>query len=136
MHDEIIFSPDPRTDQNGFIGVNDDSEYDSINIHLHSNGADGSVAALLERNETDYYQLLLYDKSTKSFDDKKVFTETYDVNTICDKIEQWFDDRHLQAHLVGGRERRKEGGILRSYFQKIIGNQRIVLLSFIIKASR
>ena len=99
MHDEIIFSPDPRTDQNDLIGVDDASEHDSINIYLHSNGADGSAAALLERNENNYYQLLLYDKSEKSFDDKKVF-DTYNVNAICDEIEQWFDDGRLQAHLV------------------------------------
>ena len=99
MHDEIIFSPDPRADQNDLIGVDDANEYDSINIYLHSNGADGSVAALLERNETDHYQLLLYDKSEKSFDDKKVF-DTYNVNAICDEIERWFDDGGLQAHLV------------------------------------
>ena len=100
MHDEIIFSPDPRTDQNELIGVDDASEHDSINIYLHSNGADGSVAALLERNETDHYQLLLYDKCKESFDDKLVFTDTYNVNTVCDQVERWFDDERLQAHLV------------------------------------
>ena len=100
MHDEIIFSPDPRTTQNDLIGVDDASEYDSINIYLHSNDADGSVAAFLKRNETDHYELFLYDKCKESFDDKLVFTETYNINAICDEIEQWFDEERLQAHLI------------------------------------
>ena len=32
MYDEIFFSPDPRNDQNGLIGVDDDSEYNRIHI--------------------------------------------------------------------------------------------------------
>ena len=119
MYDEIIFSPDPRTNQNDLIGIDDASEYDSINIHLHSNGADGSVAALLERNETDHYQLLLYDKSEKSFDDKKVF-DTYNVNAICDEIEQWFDDRRLQPHLVVDEKDGKKEEYYVLIFKKII----------------
>ena len=101
MHDEIIFSPDPRTDQNDLIGVDDTNEYDSINIYLHSNDADGSVAGLLEhRKDGFYYEILLYDKREKSFNDKLVFTDTYNINDICDEIERWFDNGRLQAHLV------------------------------------
>ena len=109
MFDGLIFLPDPRTDQmdgtttDGLIGVNADSEYDTIYIFLHSNDGmecDESHAALLKRNEKNYYQLLLFDTRKESFDDKKVFSNTYNVKSICAEIEDWFHSGLLQAHLV------------------------------------
>lgn len=91
MFDRLIFSPDPRTDQ--------DSESGSIDIYLHSNGGDGSVAALLERNEKGHYELWLYDQCMKSHNDLKKF-DTYNVKTICNNIERWFKEGHLQPHLI------------------------------------
>ena len=59
-YDEIIFSPDPRTDQNDLIGVDDDSEHEFISIQLGKDKEfeiDGSHSAFLERRGDGFYEL-------------------------------------------------------------------------------
>ena len=108
MHDEIIFSPDPRADQNGFIGVDDASEYEMISIQLGSNGAfeqNASHSAILERREDGFYQLCLANLDKGYMEPWRVFSDTYNVKTVCDQVEQLFEDGHLQVHFVEGEKK-------------------------------
>ena len=108
MHDEIIFSPDPRTDQNDLIGVDDASEYEMISIQLGSNGTfgkDGSHAAILERREDGFYELCLANLDKGYSEPWRVFSDTYNVNTVCDQVEQLFDHGHLQVHFIEGEKK-------------------------------
>ena len=108
MHDEIIFSPDPRTDQNDFIGIDDASEHEMISIQLGSNGTFGmkaSHSAILERREDGFYELCLVNLEKGRMEPWRVFSDTYNVNTVCDQVEQLFEDGHLQVHFIEGEEK-------------------------------
>lgn len=108
MYDEIIFSPDPRTYQNELIGVDDDREHNFISIQLGSNGTfdlDGSHSAVLELREDGFYELLLFYFKKNCFDVFQVFRDTYNVKTVCDRVEQLFEDGHLQIYFVEGEEK-------------------------------
>ena len=108
MHDEIIFSPDPRTDQNDLIGVDDASEHEMISIQLGSNGMfgmNGSHSAILERREDGFYELCLVNLEKVRMEPWRVFSDTYNVNTVCDQVEQLFEDGHLQVHFIEGEEK-------------------------------
>ena len=108
MHDEIIFSPDPRTTQNDLIGVDDASEHEMISIQLGSNGTFGqnaSHSAILERREDGFYQLCLVNLEKGYMEPWRVFSDTYNVNTVCDQVEQLFEDGHLQVHFIEGEEK-------------------------------
>lgn len=107
-YDEIIFSPDPRKPYDGSIGrENDDTRYSQISIALGSNGTYGKMAspsALLERREDGFYELILFDLEKNHFDVSKVFRDTYNVKTVCDQVEQLFEDGHLQVHFIEGEK--------------------------------
>ena len=108
MYDEIIFSPDPRTDQNDLIGVDEDSEHEMISIQLGSNGTfeiDANHSAILERKEDGFYELCLVSLEKGDYEPWKVFSDTYNVKTVCDKVEQLFEDGHLQVHFIEGEEK-------------------------------
>ena len=109
MYDDIIFSPDPRKPYDGSIGrENDDTRYSRISIQLGSNGTfgkDGSHAAILERREDGFYQLLLANLDEGHSEPWRVFSDTYNVNTVCDQVEQLFEDGHLQVHFVEGEKK-------------------------------
>ena len=108
MYDEIIFSPDPRKPYDGSIGrENDDTRYSRISIQLGSNGTYGKMAspsALLERQEDEFYKLILFDLEKNHFGDSKVFRDTYNVKAVCDQVEQLFKDGHLQPHFIEGEK--------------------------------
>ena len=107
-YDEIIFSPDPRTDQNELIGVDDDSEHDFISIQLGSDskfGIDASHSAVLERREDGFYELCLFNLEKEHYEPFRVFNDTYNVKTVCDQVEQLFEDGHLQVHVIEEREK-------------------------------
>ncbi len=108
-YDEIIFSPDPRKPYTGSIGrENDDTRYSRISIQLGSNGTfgkDGSHSAFLERREDGFYQLLLANLDEGHSEPWRVFSDTYNVNTVCDQVEQLFEDGHLQVHFVEGEKK-------------------------------
>ena len=107
-YDEIIFSPDPRTDQNELIGVDDDSEHEMISIQLGKDKEfeiDGSHSAFLERREDGFYELCLINLEKEHYEPYRVFSDTYNVNTVCDQVEQLFEDGHLQVHFVEGEEK-------------------------------
>ena len=108
MYDEIIFSPDPRTDQNDLIGVDDASEHEMISIQLGSDGTfgkDGSHSAVLERREDGFYKLCLVNLEKGHYEPWRVFSDTYNVKTVCDQVEQLFEDGHLQVHFVEGEKK-------------------------------
>ena len=108
MYDEIIFSPDPRTYQNELIGVDDDREHEFISIQLGSNGTfgqDASHSAFLERREDGFYELCLANLEKGYSEPWRVFSDTYNVKTVCDQVEQLFEDGHLQVHFVEGEEK-------------------------------
>ena len=108
MYDEIIFSPDPRTDQNDLIGVDDASEHEMISIQLGSNGTfeqNASHSAILERREDGFYQLCLANLDMGYSEPWRVFSDTYNVKTVCDQVEQLFEDGHLLPHFIEGEEK-------------------------------
>ena len=110
MYDEIIFSPDPRTYQNELIGVDNDIEHKFISIQLGSNGTfgkDGSHSAFLERREDGFYELCLVNLEKKHYEPFRVFNDTYNVKTVCDQVEQLFEDGHLQVHFIEGERKPK-----------------------------
>ena len=105
MFDEIIFVPDPREPRNGFIGVDNDAEYEQISIQLGENGefeSDGGHSAILERRDDSFYELCLVNLETDSFETDRVFNDTYDPKAVCNQVERLFEDDHLQAHFVDG----------------------------------
>ena len=107
MYDEIIFSPDPRADQNDLIGV-DDVEHEMISIQLGSDGkfdTDASHSAILERRDDGFYELLLANLDKGYSEPWRVFSDTYNVKTVCDQVEQLFEDGHLQPHFIEGEEK-------------------------------
>ena len=109
MYDEIIFSPDPRKPYSGSIGRENDREHEMISIQLGSNGTligkDGSHSAFLERREDGFYQLLLANLDKGYSEPWRVFSDTYNVKTVCDQVEQLFEDGHLQVHFIEGEEK-------------------------------
>ena len=108
MYDEIIFSPDPRKPYSGSIQRENDREYPQISIQLGSNGtfgSDGSHSAFLERREDGFYQLLLANLDKGYSEPWRVFSDTYNVKTVCDQVEQLFEDGHLQPHFIEGEEK-------------------------------
>ena len=122
MYDEIIFSPDPRKPYRGSIQRENDREYSRISIQLGSNGTfgkDGSHAAILERREDGFYQLLLANLDEGHSEPWRVFSDTYNVNTVCDQVEQLFEDGHLQVHFVEGEEKAHTSRELTSSFALI-----------------
>lgn len=105
---EIIFSPDPRKPYRGSIGREKDREYRLISIQLGSDGTfgkDGSHSAILERREDGFYQLCLVSLEKGHYEPWRVFSDTYNVNTVCDQVEQLFEDGHLKAHFIEGRKK-------------------------------
>ena len=107
-YDEIFFSPDPRTDQNDLIGVDEDSEHEMISIQLGSDGMfgiDASHSAILERREDGFYQLCLVNLEKGYMEPWRVFSDTYNVKTVCDQVEQLFEDGHLQVHCIEDQEK-------------------------------
>ena len=108
MHDEIIFSPDPRKPYDGSIQRENDSEHEMISIQLGSNGTFGNNAshsAILERREDGFYQLCLANLDKGYSEPWRVFSDTYNVKTVCDQVEQLFEDGHLQPHFIEGEEK-------------------------------
>ena len=108
MYDEIIFSPDPRKPYSGSIGRENDQEYPLISIQLGSNGTfgkDGSHSAILERREDGFYELCLINLEKGHYERYRVFNDTYNVKTVCDQVEQLFEDGRLQANFIEGREK-------------------------------
>lgn len=108
MYNEIIFSPDPRNPKNQLLGVDNDAEYEQISIQLGENGEygeDASHSAYLERGEDGFYRLYLHNLEKGHFDIFRVFSDTYNVNTVCDQVEQLFEDRHLQVHFIEGEKK-------------------------------
>lgn len=108
MYEEIIFSPDPRKPDRGSIGRENESEYRFITIQLGSNGKfgkDGSHSAFLERREDGFYELCLVNLKKRHYEPHRVFSDTYNVKSVCDRVEQLFEDGHLQVHFIE-RERK------------------------------
>ena len=108
MYDEIIFSPDPRKPYRGSIGRENDREHEMISIQLGSNGTFGknaSHSAILERREDGFYQLCLANLDKGYSEPWRVFSDTYNVKTVCDQVEQLFEDGHLQVHFVEGEKK-------------------------------
>ena len=108
MYDEIIFSPDPREPYRGSIGREDDREHKMISIQLGSNGTFGqnaSHSAILERREDGFYELCLANLDKGYMEPWRVFSDTYNIKTVCDQVEQLFKDGHLQVHFVEGEEK-------------------------------
>ena len=105
MYDEIIFSPDPRKPYRGSIGRKNEREHNFISIQLGSDGtfgADGSHSAYLQRRDDEFYELCLVNLEKGHYESFRVFSDTYNVNTVCDRVEQLFEDRHLQIHFIDG----------------------------------
>ena len=74
-------------------------------IQLGSNGKFGigaSHSAYLERGEDGFYQLYLYNSEKGHLDTFRVFSDTYNPKTVCDSIQQLFEDGHLQVHFIEG----------------------------------
>ena len=110
MHDDIIFSPDPRKPYRGSIRRENDREYHRISIQLGSNGKfgkNGSHSAILERREDGFYELCLVNLEKGHYEPWRVFSDTYNVKTVCDQVEQLFEDGHLQIHFMEGRKKPK-----------------------------
>ena len=108
MYDEIIFSPDPRKPYSGSIQRENDREHEMISIQLGSNGTFGqntSHSAILERREDGFYELCLANLDKGYSEPWRVFSDTYNVKTVCDQIEQLFEDGHLQVHFIEGEEK-------------------------------
>ena len=108
MYDEIIFSPDPRKPYRGSIQRENDSEHEMISIQLGSDGTFGknaSHSAILERREDGFYQLCLANLDKGYSEPWRVFSDTYNVKTVCDQVEQLFEDGHLQVHFIEGEEK-------------------------------
>ena len=63
-----------------------------------------SPSALLERQEDEFYKLILFDLEKNHFGDSKVFRDTYNVKAVCDQVEQLFKDGHLQPHFIEGEK--------------------------------
>ena len=108
MYDDIIFSPDPRKPYSGSIGREDDREHEMISIQLGSNGKFGknaSHSAILERREDGFYQLCLANLDKGYSEPWRVFSDTYNVKTVCDQVEQLFEDGHLLPHFIEGEEK-------------------------------
>ncbi len=108
FYSEIFFSPDPRhgidliLDEEG-IEKYKEVNYGIISIQLGKNGkfsSDGDHSALLERRDDGFYELLLPDLDKNCLDVFAVFTETYNVETVCNIVEKMFDDRKIKAHLT------------------------------------
>ena len=107
VYDEIIFAPDPRTYQNETIG-GDDIEHNFISIQLGSNGefeSNASHSAILERGEDGFYELCLVNLEKGHYEPWRVFSDTYNVKTVCDRVEQLFEDGHLQVHFIEGERK-------------------------------
>ena len=102
---EIIFDPDPRNPKNQLIGVDNDAEYEQISIQLGENGEygrDASHSAYLERGEDGFYRLYLPNLEKGHLDSFRVFSDTYNPKTVCNQVQQLYDDGHLQVHFVEG----------------------------------
>ena len=108
MYDEIIFSPDPRKPYRGSIGRENDREHEMISIQLGCNGTfrkNASHSAILERTEDGFYQLCLANLDKGYSEPWRVFSDTYNIKTVCDQVEQLFEDGHLQVHFIKGEEK-------------------------------
>ena len=108
MYDEIIFSPDPRKPYRGSIQRENDREYPQISIQLGSNGTFGqnaSNSAILERREDGFYELCLANLDKGYSEPWRVFSDTYNVKTVCDQVEQLFEDGRLLPHFIEGEEK-------------------------------
>ena len=94
MYNEIIFSPDPRFPQHELIGVDNQMEYQVISIQLGYNGKfemDGSHSAILQRRDDEVYELCTFNLEKKHFEKTLVFSDTYNLKTICDRVEELFN---------------------------------------------
>ena len=108
MYDEIIFSPDPRKPYRGPIGGENDREYETISIQLGSNSTfeqNASHSALLEHREDGFYALCLVNLEKGHYQSWRVFSDTYNVNTVCNQVERLFEDGHLQPHFIEGERK-------------------------------
>ena len=108
MYDEIIFSPDPRYRQDEVIGGDNDTEYHMISIQLGSNGTfdiDGSHSAVLNRREDGFYELCLVNLEKKYYEPVRVFSDTYNLNVVCDRVQQMFEEGHLRIHFIEGEQK-------------------------------
>ena len=85
-------------------------EHEFISIQLGNDEKfeiDGSHSAFLQRREDGFYELCLLNLEKEHYEPYRVFSDTYNVNTVCDQVEQLFEDRHLQVHFIEEEREKK-----------------------------
>ena len=107
MFDQIIFNPDPRSFKNQLINLNNNAEYDMISIQLGNDdqfGVDGSHSAILQRRKDNFHELRLFNLEKGDYEPYQVFDHTHNLNTVCNLVEQSFNNGELKVHLLEGED--------------------------------
>ena len=100
MYDEIVFAPDPRNPEEELIGVDNQTEYETISIQLGFNGVfeiDESHSALLQRRDDGFYELCTFNLERKCFEKTLVLSDTYNVKAVCNNVEELFNQGRFKT---------------------------------------